>query len=221
VLQAFTFAHGRHGGLVRGGASRTARSTFQEGNRLQLTWRARLEGQLGSFSAELLQPSAALIMEHPTRLAALRSACGLLEQALPDRDPHPDLYNLLCEFIDSLTTSGRWAERYVRFELALLAELGFGLDLTACAVTGVQEGLLFVSPKSGRAVSAAGAGDYADRLLPLPAFLLSDIEADPEAIGEGLRLTGRFLDRHLFAALHRPVPAVRQTLVDRLARAQN
>ena len=218
VLQVFTKEHGRHGGLVRGGAGRRARSTFQPGNRLALTWRARLADQLGSFTAELITASAALILDRPARLAALQSACALVERALPDRDPHPDLYNLLCRLIDTLTTSGVWRDSYVRFELALLAELGFGLDFSACAVTGQGDDLVYVSPRSGRAVSRAGAGDYADRLLPLPGFLLGDEPADAAAILDGLRLTGAFLERHLFAGLDRPIPQARQALLDRLTR---
>ncbi len=218
VLQVFTKEHGRHGGLVRGGAGRRARSTFQPGNRLALTWRARLAEQLGSFTVELIAANAALIMDQSARLAALRSVCALVEHALPDRDPHPDLYNLLGQFIDTLTISGRWMASYVRFELALLADLGFGLDFSACAVTGRGDDLVYVSPRTGRAVSRAGAGEYADRLLPLPGFLLDDGPASVGVVLDGLRLTGAFLERHLFAGLDRPVPQARQALLDRLAR---
>jgi DNA repair protein RecO (recombination protein O) len=221
VLQLFTPDHGRHGGLVRGGASRSKRSTYQPGNRLAVVWRARLADQLGSFTAELIDASAALIMDRPARLAALLSACALVERALPDRDPHPDLYNLLRQLIDTLATSGVWAEDYVRFELALLADLGFGLDVSTCAVTGSSEDLVHVSPRSGRAVSRAGAGEYADRLLPLPGFLLTEGRpADVDDIRAGLRLAGYFLERHLFAALDRPVPEARQALVDRFSRLE-
>jgi DNA repair protein RecO (recombination protein O) len=218
VLQAFTPEHGRHGGLVRGGASRKNKSTYQLGNRLALTWRARLPDQLGNFTAELIAPNAALVMDEPPRLAALTSACALVERALPDRDPHPDLYNLLCQLIDILTTSSMWAADYVRFELALLADLGFGLDFSTCAVTGSDADLVYVSPRTGRAVSRQGAGEYADRLLPLPGFLLQQSEADAASIRDGLKLVGHFLERHLFAALDRPVPEARQALVDRFSR---
>ncbi len=218
ILQVFTPEHGRHSGLARGGASRKAKATYQLGNRLALTWRARLADQLGSFTVELITCNAALVLDQPARLAALSSACALVENALPDRDPHPDLYNLLCQLIDSLAISSVWAEDYVRFELALLADLGFGLDLTTCAVTGSEADLGYVSPRSGRAVSRAGAGEYVDRLLPLPGFLLDQGKADAAGILAGLKLTGWFLERHLFAALHRPVPEPRQALIDRLAR---
>ena len=211
VLQVFAAEHGRHGGLVRGGASRKNKSTYQVGNLLAVTWRARLADQLGSFTAELIDANAALVMDEPPRLAALLSACALAEQALPDRDPHPDLYKLLCRLVDTLTTSGVWAEDYVRFELALLADLGFGLDLSGAD-------LVYVSPRTGRAVTKETAKGYEDKCLPLPGFLISDEQADNAAIRDGLKLTGHFLERHLFAALHRPVPEPRQALVDRLSR---
>jgi len=221
VLQLFTPYHGRHSGLVRGGASRKNRPTYQPGNHLAVTWRARLVDQLGSITAELITPNAALVLDQPSRLAALMSACALIERALPDRDPHPDLYNLLRQLIDTLTTSSVWVENYVRFELALLADLGFGLDLSMCAVTGSagpDADLVYVSPRSGRAVSREGAGAYADRLLPLPRFLVGEGDADATGIRDGLKLTGFFLERHLFATLDRPVPEARQALVDRLSR---
>jgi len=224
VLQLFTRYQGRHGGLVRGGASRKNRATYQPGNRLAVTWRARLPDQLGSVTAEVVDANAALVLDEPSRLAALTSACTLIERALPDRDPHPDLYNLLCQLIEILTTSSMWAKDYVRFELALLADLGFGLDLTTCAVTGSASpdaDLVYVSPRTGRAVSRKGAGDYVDRLLPLPGFLVGDQSADVDDILAGLRLTGSFLERHLFAALDRPVPEARQSLVDRLSRLEH
>lgn len=213
VLQLFTPCHGRHGGLVRGGASRKNRPTYQPGNRLAVTWRARLADQLGAITAELIKPNAAFIMDDPARLGALTSSCALVERALPDRDPHPDLYNLLRQLIDTLTTSGVWAADYVRFELALLADLGFGLDLS-----GADS--VYVSPRTGRAVTKETAKGYEDRVLPLPGFLLGKGEADGAAIRDGLKLAGYFLERHLFAALDRPVPEARQTLVDRFSRIE-
>lgn len=223
VLQVFTAEHGRHGGLARGGASRKHKSTYQPGNRLAVTWRARLPDQLGSITAELIAPNAALVLDDPARLGALTSACALIEKALPDRDPHPDLYNLLCQLIATLTTSGIWAEDYVRFELALLADLGFGLDLSgadggsdADLVSGAD--LVYVSPRTGRAVTRETAKGYETRCLPLPGFLLGKGQADGAAIRDGLKLAGYFLERHLFAALDRPVPEARQALVDRFSR---
>jgi DNA repair protein RecO (recombination protein O) len=217
VVSLLTPAHGRHAGLVRGGAGRRARPVYQIGNRMRVTWRARLPEQLGSFSGELQDAVAAVLLERPDRLAALGAACALLEATLPERDPHPLLYNELNALITVLLEEDDWPERYVRYELALLAELGFGLDLTACAVTGGQADLAYVSPSSGRAVGRAAAGAYAPRLLPLPGFLIGRGVADKAQIEAGLRLTGAFLQRHLFDAGERPLPAARERLLRRLA----
>jgi DNA repair protein RecO (recombination protein O) len=219
VVSLLTQAHGRHAGLVRGGAGRRARPVYEPGNRLRVIWRARLADQLGAFSAELQSAIAARLLDDPDRLAALGAACALLEASLPERDPHPLLYSQLSELIDVLVEQRSWPERYVQFELALLAELGFGLDLQACAVTGQTTDLAYVSPRSGRAVSRQGAGEYADRLLPLPDFLLGREPADPAQIQAGLRLTGAFLRRHLFDASERAMPNARERLVRQLARS--
>ena len=217
VVSLLTAAHGRHAGLVRGGAGRRARPVYQIGNRLRVTWRARLAEHLGSFAGELQDAIAAALLDRPDRLAALGAACALLEATLPERDPHPLLYNELNELISVLQEQDEWRERYVRFELALLAELGFGLDLTACAVTGEPADLAYVSPRSGRAVGRAAAGVYAPRLLPLPRFLLGQGAADQAQIQAGLRLTGAFLQRHLFDAAERPMPTARERLLGRIA----
>lgn len=217
VVSLLSAAHGRHAGLVRGGAGRRARPVYQIGNRLRVTWRARLPDQLGSFTCELQDAIAAALLDRPDRLAALGSACALLEASLPERDPHPLLYNELNELIHVLQKQDDWPERYVRFELALLAELGFGLDLTACAVTGEQADLAYVSPRSGRAVGRAAAGAYAPRLLPLPRFLLGQGAADRAQIEAGLRLTGSFLQRHLLDPVERPMPGARDRLLRQLA----
>jgi DNA repair protein RecO (recombination protein O) len=218
VVSLLTAGHGRHAGLVRGGAGRRARGLYEPGNRLSVTWRARLPEHLGSFTGEAQQAVAAALLDQPDRLAALGAACALLEAALPERDPHPALYRELNELIDVLMTQDAWPERYVRFELALLAEQGFGLDLAACAVTGEAGDLAYVSPRSGRAVGRAAAGAYAPRLLPLPAFLIGAGPADAAQIEAGLRLTGAFLQRHLFDATERPLPHARERLLRRLAR---
>jgi DNA repair protein RecO (recombination protein O) len=191
----------------------------QIGNRVQATWRARLADQLGSFTLELARPVAALLLDRPDRLAGLCAACALLEAGLPERDPHPNLYRSLGELIDALVQEDAWWDRYVRFELDLLAELGFGLDLGSCAVTGDTEDLAFVSPRSGRAVSRAAAAPYADRLLPLPGFLIDRGPSDAAQIRAGLQLTGAFLRRHLFDFSDSAVPRARQLLLDRLDRS--
>lgn len=219
VVSVFTARHGRHAGLVRGGFGRRARPVYQQGNLLQVTWRARLPEQLGALRGELKVPIAARLLADPGRLAGLAAACALLEATLPERDPHPALYAALQAFLEGLLQDPAWLERYIRFELALLAELGFGLDLARCAVTGSSEDLVYVSPASGRAVSRNGAGGYADRLLALPPFLLGSTPADDAQLAAGLRLTGAFLRRHLFDASDRAMPEARDRLVARLARA--
>lgn len=218
VATLFTRDHGRHAGLVRGGAGRRARPLYQPGNRLSVTWRARLPEHLGALTAEPLRLYAALLLDDPARLAALGAACALIEARLPERDPHPALYRALVDLLDDLSGRPDWPADYVRFELALLAELGFGLDLSACAVTGSHEDLAYVSPRSGRAVSRGAAGAYADRLLPLPGFLAGGGPPDAAEVLDGLRLTGYFLRRHLFEADDRPVPGARERLLALLGR---
>ncbi|HEX5077681.1 MAG TPA: DNA repair protein RecO [Geminicoccaceae bacterium] len=218
VISVFTAAHGRHAGLVRGGLGRRARPVHQIGNRVQATWRARLADQLGTFTLELARPVAAPLLDRPDRLAGLCAACALLEAGLPERDPHPNLYRSLGELIDALLQADGWWVGYVRFELDLLADLGFGLDLGSCAVTGGSEDLAFVSPRTGRAVSRAAAAPYADRLLPLPPFLVGGGPADRAQIRAGLQLTGAFLRRHLFDSCDSTAPHMRQLLLDRLDR---
>jgi DNA repair protein RecO (recombination protein O) len=190
------------------------------GNRVQATWRARLDDQLGQYTVEPSVLLAGRLLDRPRRLAALYAACVLVQDSLAERDPHPLLYDALVELgeVLSLDRSGRWPEIYVRFELLLLAELGFGLDLGRCALTGASEGLAYVSPRSGRAVTRNAAGEWAPRLLPLPAFLTGDAPADAEALEDGLRLTGAFLQRHLFDATERSMPAARERLVRKLSR---
>ena len=219
IVSVFTARRGRHAGLVRGGSGRRARPVYQRGNILHVTWRARLDEQLGALSGEIEVPLAARLMADPARLAGLAAVCALLETTLPERDPHPDLYAALRAFLEQLAEQRAWLEGYVRFELALLAELGFGLDLSRCAVTGSSDDLVYVSPNSGRAVSRTGAGRYADRLLALPAFLLGRAPADPAQLAAGLRLTGAFLRRHLFDASERTMPEARDRLLARLLRS--
>jgi DNA repair protein RecO (recombination protein O) len=213
VLHALTFEHGRHAGLVKGGAGRAARPLLQPGNRLELVWRARIPEQLGSFQVEPIRLLAAALLDESMRLAALASTCAILEQALPERDPHPRLYAAMLTWLERLVGGEGWAADHVRLELLLLAELGFALELGRCAVTGATTGLAWVSPKSGRAVSREAAGELAPRLLPLPAFLTGGTEETPEEIAQGLRLAGHFLRRHIFEPVDRPLPASRERLL--------
>ena len=202
VLSALTREHGRHLGLVKGGASRRQRPLLEIGNLLKVTWRARLEEQLGNFTVEPLGAVAATLLDDPLRLAALSAACAVADIVLPEREPHEDVYRATAALIDAISAATDWPAAYVRWELALLAALGFGLDLSKCAATGETADLVYVSPKTGRAVSRAAGQGYHDRLLPLPLFLI-DAAATPDTADllAGLRLTGYFLDRHV---LHGP-----------------
>jgi DNA repair protein RecO (recombination protein O) len=203
VLSALTREHGRHLGLVKGGASRRQRPNLEIGNRLKVVWHARLEEQLGSFTIEPTGVASAQLLDDPLRLAGLASTCAVADIVLPEREPHEDVFTATGTLIAAITgDDNAWPAAYVRWELALLASLGFGLDLSRCAATGETENLTYVSPKSGRAVSREGGEGYRDRLLPLPAFLIANTKPDREDILAGLRLTGYFLDRHV---LHGPV----------------
>jgi DNA repair protein RecO (recombination protein O) len=217
IIEVLTAGHGRHMGVVRGGASRKMAAMLQPGTSLTLEWRARLDDHIGSFSVEPLKSRAHLLADR-LALAGLLSVCALLHEALPEREPHLALWWRTLRLMDRLGIEG-WTADYVRWELCLLEEIGFGLDLSACAVTGATEGLVYVSPKTGRAVTAQGAGDWADRLLPLPEGLGGEEPLTQAAVVTGLRLTGFFLDRELRPVLHdRPLPEARSRLVDLLAR---
>jgi DNA repair protein RecO (recombination protein O) len=218
VITLLTEAHGRHAGLAKGGASRAQAPVWQPGNLVEARWVARLADQLGALSGELVHPAAALAMEDPLALAVLRAATAVAEGALPEREPHPRIFRGLVALVATLAHGPERAlPELVRWEAELLTELGYGLDLARCAVTGTTEDLAFVSPRSGRAVSAGAAGEWRDRLLPLPTFLLGQgPSGSPEWLA-GLRLTGHFLARDVFGTQHRPLPAARDMLLDRLA----
>jgi DNA repair protein RecO (recombination protein O) len=216
IVSLLTLGHGRHAGLVRGGASRRMRGFLQPGNGVSAIWRARLEEHLGSLTVEPMASRAALY-DQPGPLAALTAATALVEAALPERAPHPELYHLLAELLEALDRPG-WVEAYIHWELRLLADLGFGLDLDSCASTGSNDGLAYVSPKSGRAVSLSAGEPWRDKLLPLPRFLSPDGGApDLGQLQEGLRLTGWFLERHVFAAHNAHTPDARERLVGYLS----
>lgn len=213
IIEVFTAGHGRHAGVVRGGASRRMAPVLQPGAQLAVAWRARLEDHLGAFTAEPVRSRAAILSDR-RGLAALNAACALLRLALPEREPHAGLWADTVALLDAVERGDAWPIQYLRWELRLLEDLGFGLDLAACAVTGATDDLRFVSPRTGRAVSAAGAGDWADRLLPLPACLAGAAPPGPGEIAQGLALTGHFLARELAPHLAgRPLPDARARLV--------
>lgn len=218
IVELFAAAHGRHAGVVRGGAGRRLAPLLQPGAQLEVTWRARLEDHLGAYTVEPLRSRAELMADRAA-LAGLNAVTALLHFALPEREPHPVLYQRTMTMLDMLGGSELWPLAYLRWEMALLEELGFGLDLSACAVTGTREDLAYVSPKSGRAVSAEGAGEWAERLLPLPPEMLGAGDGSRENVLAGLRTTGHFLSRWLAPALgDRPLPEARARLIERLAR---
>lgn len=218
ILSLLTEDHGRHAGLVRGGRGGRSRGTYQLGNVVHATWRARLDEHLGNYTCELVNATSALLLDDALRLAALSSACAVTDAVLPEREPHQRIYTSLLTFLGGLSGPD-WAAGYVRWEIELLADIGFGLDLTSCAATGQTEDLVYVSPKTGRAVSADAGAPYRDKLIALPGFLTAKAEMPGQTdIVAGLALTGYFLERHLFDNLHARMPSARQVLLDRLAR---
>lgn len=217
IAAVMTEAHGVHRGLARGGASRARAALWQPGNLIQVRWVGRLPEQLGSFSAEMVHPAAALAMDDPLALAMLSAACSVAEGALPEREPHPNVFDGLLHLLARLPMGAELLAEYVRWEAVVLRDLGYGLDFSACAVTGATVGLAFVSPRSGRAVTREGAGDFSSRLLTLPGFLVGGNIAEAADWRDGLALTGHFLARDAFGHQHRPLPAARHMLYDRVA----
>jgi DNA repair protein RecO (recombination protein O) len=221
IVRALTPGDGIQAGYVRGGRSRRLRPVLVSGNLVQAEYRARTDEQLPHLSAELVASRAALLGE-PLAAAAIDWVTALTAAALPEGLAYPKLYEALdglLAAIEAAPSARIWAAALVRYELLLLAELGFGLDLSECAATGAREDLAFVSPKSGRAVSTGGAGVYRDRLFPLPPFLLSGGGADWPDILAGLAITGHFLARDILIERQADVLAARERLVSRLKRA--
>ncbi|MDO9525217.1 MAG: DNA repair protein RecO [Gemmobacter sp.] len=220
IIEVFTQAQGRHAGVVRGGAGRRMTPHLQPGTQLAVSWRARLEDQLGVYTVEPIRARAANLLADRRALAGLTAICALTARSLPERAPFPALYHATLALLDALSTVPDWPVLYLHWELRLLEELGFGLDLSQCAITGATEGLAYVSPRSGRAVTAQAAGDWAARLLPLPACLTRPGPATPDELAAGLRLTGHFLNRGLCQDPGaRPLPEARARLADLLGRA--
>ena len=220
IIEVFSETHGRHAGVVRGGTSRKVAPLLQPGAQLSVTWKARLDSHLGSFTVEPIRSRAAAAMGDRLALAGLNAVCGLLVMVLPEREAHLSLYDRTIALLDLLGQSDVWPLAYLRWEQALLEEMGFGLDLSACAVRGVNEDLIYVSPKSGRAVSREGAGEWADRMLPLPPVLAGKGDATPAEIARALGTTGFFIENRLIKGLgDRPLPPARARLVEVIARS--
>jgi DNA repair protein RecO (recombination protein O) len=214
VVELFTRRHGRHLGLVHGGRSRKLRPVLQVGNHVDAGWKARLSDNLGHYSVELRKGFAALLMEDAAALTAMTSMAALA-RLLPERDPHPGLFEVTQFVLGYLDDRAVWPALLVRWELALLEELGFGLDLASCAATGLSTDLIYVSPKSGRAVSAGAGEPYKDRLLALPVFLRAGKGGPVEAedVLAGFALTGHFLNARVFVPRNMQMPDVRGRLL--------
>ena len=218
IVELLTAEHGRHAGLVRGGQSPRRRALLQPGNAVAAVWRGRLPEHLGMFETELVEAHAARLLDDPDRLAGLNAATALLLAALPEREPHPDLHEAFSGLLDALDSADGWMPAYVAWECGLLAALGFGLDLARCAVTGTNQDLVYVSPRTGRAVSRESGAPYHDKLLPLPGFLWRDAPAGPGDIVAGLVLTRHFLLHHLLEPQGGRLPEARERLLDRMRR---
>lgn len=218
IVELMTREHGRHLGLVRGGAGSRMRPILQPGNRVSATWRARLDEHLGHYVVEGLDLYAASFLSSAHALYGMTHLAAMC-RLLPERDPHPAISAAVEELVIDLADPHRAGVAIVRFELQLLAELGFGLDLDACASTGATTGLVYVSPKSGRAVSREAGAAWHDRLLRLPAFF-ADAEADPspDDLADGFVITGFFLTRHVLEPRGMTMGETRTQFMTALAR---
>ena len=218
VAELLTLQHGRHLGLVRGGRSRRIRPILQPGNLIRATWRARLPEHLGGYNVEMMEAHGARVLDDAKALSAIGAIAGLLK-LLPERDPHPELYASTLHVVRSFNETEVWPALVVHWEVQMLQELGFGLDLSECAATGTNENLAYVSPRSSRAVSREAGEPYADKMLALPGFLLNATAPLTDSdIAAGFALTGYFLERDVLAPNGLKMPAARDRLLDLLAR---
>jgi len=220
LVELLAESQGRYLVHVAGGSARRMRPVLQPGSRVIARYRARIEGQLGSAHLESMGEGPSELFDEPLALAGLAAATAVVAGALPEREPHPGAFHALEALIGVLDATDIWPALFVRFEAGLLQALGFGLDLSKCASTGATEELVWVSPRTGRAVSRLAGEPYSDRLLPLPPFLISArgglTKGDVRA---GFNLTGHFLEQFVFGPLNRPLPPARTWLLDRLADA--
>lgn len=221
VARLMTPADGMLPGYVRGGRSRRLRPVLVPGNVVQADYRARTDDQLAGLTVELVHSRAPLLAE-PLAAAAIDWTTALAAAALPEGQAYAQVHAALdgvLGAIEAAPAARGWAAGLVRYELLILAELGFGLDLTACVATGARDDLAYVSPKSGGAVSAAAGAGLADRLFRLPRFLIDGGAADWADLFDGLRITGHFLARDLLTDRRAMVMASRERLIERLKRA--
>jgi DNA repair protein RecO (recombination protein O) len=219
IVDLLTREHGRHAGLVRGGQSPKLRAMLQSGNEVAAVWRGRLDEHLGTVACEMVRAHTARFLDDPSRLAGLTSAAALVGAALPEREPHGDVFASFARLIQALDSAVDWPAAYVRWEHDLLGALGFGLDLNRCAVSGATDDLAYVSPRTGRAVSRISGLPYRDKLLLLPEFLWHAAPADEADLDLGMTLTGHFLHHHVFAPQGRTLPPARIRLAGRMREA--
>lgn len=221
IVELLTAQHGKYAAHVAGGASRRMKPYLQAGSRIIVQYRARMSDQLGSAALEPVGEGPAALFDEPLALAGLSAAAAVAAAALPEREPHPGAFLAFEALTSVLALPDIWPAVFVRFEAGLLEDLGFGLDLSKCAATGSLDDLIYVSPRTGRAVSRAAGEPYKDRLLALPPFMLSSQGGlSPGDIRAGLDLTAHFLELFVFGPLNRPLPPARVWLVDRLTDAQ-
>jgi DNA repair protein RecO (recombination protein O) len=213
IVDLLTRHYGRHAGMVRGGRSKRYRPILQQGNRVAADWKARLPEHLGMYVLEPLHLRTALIMDEPLKLLALQSVCALAG-LVAEREPHEGLFEATEVMIKALVDEEQWLPMLVQWELGLLAELGFGLDLTSCAATGSTDELVYVSPKSSRAVSRQAGQPYHEQLLPLPLFLVekSELPISTIEVKSGLKLTGFFLQQYFDEHSKQDLPEIRRRL---------
>jgi DNA repair protein RecO (recombination protein O) len=215
ILELLTRDHGRHAGLVRGGASRKTKPSLQPGNSVHVLWRARLEEHLGSFTCELARARAGELMDGRDTLAGLNAFTSMTSAAMPEREAHAPVFLSGEILLDAMMEhdAAHWLPLYVRWEAGLLDALGFGLDLSECAATGAKNDLVYVSPRTGRAVSRDAAGIYADRLFRLPQFLIAAAAEPVDGdIAAGLALTGHFLVERVLRPHGKDMPPARLRL---------
>ncbi len=221
IVELLTAHHGKWAAHVAGGASRRMKPFLQAGARTIVHYRARVSDQLGSAALEPVGEGPAALFDDPMALAGLSAAAAVAAAALPEREPHPGAFLAFEALSSALLMPDIWPAVFVRFEAGLLQDLGFGLDLSKCAATGSLDDLVYVSPRTGRAVSRAAGEPYKDRLLALPPFMLSSQGGlAPGDVRAGLDLTAHFLELFVFGPLNRPLPPARVWLVDRLTDAQ-
>ena len=220
IVELLTATHGRYAAHVAGGASRKMKAFLQAGAHVGARYKARTSEQLGGATLEPLGGGPSALFDDALALAGLSAAAAVAAGALPEREPHPGAFDAFAALVTAFGFPAIWPAVFVRFEAGLLEELGFGMDLTRCASTGSLDDLVYVSPRTGRAVSREAGEPYAERMLKLPPFMLAaQNRLEPGDVGDGLELTGRFLEQWVFGPLNRPLPPARVWLIDRLREA--